>query len=222
MTLGNENPLNEDDDKNKKSNAGDGANVNPESQSEKFENKLSDDEIVDRTIDIFQILSGTEDLVKKDQERKQEAKREAIELHSGEIKTIEAYSLTDFAQPYVAFFGKDVPFFKEMFRIADIDHKHDPDDFNKPGIAGALINEFIYRRFGKAIIAVLRAKAIPSGNRRYKFSQFLDADSKVKIRQFRDEAIAVMKKYGRGQLYEMRREYARMYKVEGFQYRLDI
>jgi len=197
-------------------------NVNPEvSQPEKFESKLTPGEIVDRVLENMQLFKEAEDLIKKDLERKERERKETFELRGGEIRTIESYNITLDPQPYIALFGRDVPFFKNMFRIADIDNKYDPNAFAKPAIAGILINEFIYRRFGKSIVPILRAKAMPQGDRRYKFSQFLSVDDKLKILQFRDQAIEMMKEFGRGELYEMRKKYAEKYNTGGFQYRID-
>lgn len=197
------------------------ANVNPElSRPEKFENKLTPEDIIDRELEKLELFKETEDLIKKELERKERERKEEFQLRSGEFRTFESYRVTQDPQPYIAMFGRDIPFFKHMFRLADIDHMWDPNSFGKPPVAGVLLNEFIYRRFGKGIIPILRAKAMPGGERRYKFSQFLNTEDKLKILRFRDEAIEMMKQFGRGQLYEMRREYARKYNTGGFQYRL--
>jgi len=215
-------PIDGDEEKPENPEGKQDTNVNHElSFPEKFKNNLTPDDIVDRVSENLRLFKEADDFAKKALEGKERKKKEQFALQSGELRTLESYTITQDPMPYIALFGKDVPFFKEMFRVCDIDDKWNPNSYPKPPIAGVLMNELVWRRLGgKKLVDALRAKAFRNGERRYKFSQFFDADDKAKVIQFRTEAIEMMKDINRGNLYEFRRQYAIKFKVDGFQYKL--
>jgi hypothetical protein len=142
------------------------------------------------------LLQQTEDLVEKAQRRRKKKQEESIELLSGakiSIAEINAF-LSANMQPYSPRFPNNIPFFSEIFRLNGWKHL-DPKTFVKPPVVATWINEIIYSRFSKDMPPALRIlnPALPNGIRLHKHFQFLTEEGQMKLDQYRDEAIRLMK-----------------------------
>ena len=104
-------------------------------------------------------------------------------------------------------FPNDNPYFKEMYRLAGWVNLN-PNDYVKPPLAKQYLVETIYYRFHKEILPTLKSKAIPG---KHKLFQLLTDDGLVKLRQFRDESVEMMKEFEAGKIYEFRLAYAKRY-----------
>jgi hypothetical protein len=192
--------------------------VDPKVAKEKFENKLSTEDLVNRKLEAFEIFHNSAEFIITEEQRREKLKAQKVELQNGDVRSVDSF-LTEDVQPYQALFPNSSEFFRQLYRVAAIIDR-DPDDYDKPPIIPILINEIIYRRFGAHAPKALRAKAIVNGHRRHKFSQYLDPDGKDLVRQYRDEAIVVAKEFQAGQLYEFRLAYAERFKIEGQQFKI--
>jgi hypothetical protein len=70
--------------------------------------------------------------------------------------------------------------------------------------------ETIYYRFHKDALPALKAKAQPG---KHKLFQLLTDEGQSKLIQFRDEAVAMMRKFPDGAIYEFRIAYSEEYKT---------
>jgi hypothetical protein len=187
----------------------------PEEKKEKAENQVAVDQNaahstpVKKVVEISEeskqermllagmLLQQTEDLVQKDKIRKQKKASEIIELRSGyKFSLAELHKeITAILQPYSPMFPNSVPFFSEIYRLngwKDLD----PKCYVKPAVVATWINELIYGRFGKDAVPALKVlnPAFSTGFRMHKHFQYLTAEGKTKLAQYRDEAIAIMQK----------------------------
>lgn len=142
------------------------------------------------------LIQQAEDIAEEALRRKKKREEEIIELHSGAKFTIKQISelLTAQLQHYSPKFPNSSPFFSEIYRLNEWKDL-DPTDYYKPPIVAAWINEIIYGRFTKEVLPALQVlnPASPFGIRMYKHFQFLNEEGQLKLEQFRDEAIEVMK-----------------------------
>lgn len=164
-------------------------------------------ESIQKTLELVQ--GEADELARKARERKKAREQEEFQLHSGATVTFEAY-LAGGVQEYLPKFPNDNPFFSEMFRLAGWKHL-DPTQYVKPVEAKHWLVEIIYYRFHKEALPTLKAKAIPG---KHKLFQLLNEEGQRKLIQFRDEAVAMMKTFQDGQIYEFRLAYAKKYKTD--------
>jgi hypothetical protein len=172
--------------------------------------ELTSAQLEARQQDTLFLLEGPEELIRKSKERDEKRQREVIELQSGQTRTLESY-LTAAPLPYFPKFPNDVPFYSELYRVADLNDEWNPDEFHKPAIIAVLTNELIYSRFGKTMITELRRRTIIQGIRVKKFFQYFDVEGQKKVIEFRDQSIDMLKDFKAGQLYEFRLAYSTKY-----------
>ena len=188
--------------------ADDGKQIDP--ISEKKNQEISDEALEERLLLSGFLVKRTDELTKEAERRKKEREEEQFELLSGKkisIKQIKDF-VTAIRQPYTPQFPNSVPFFKEMYKLLGWSDK-DPNEYIKPTIVGNYLNELIYDRFDRDVLPALQVLAMPDGIRIAKFFQFLNEEGLVKLQQYRDEAIALMKECNTW--YEFRKKYGENY-----------
>lgn len=152
----------------------------------------------------------------EDKERRKQRQPEEILLRGGQVVNISEL-LTDAAeqrQPYEAIFPNSNPFFREIFRLMGLEEA-DANKYGKPGIVGRYLVILIYLRFsqGESLVSYLRAKAVPNGIRTAKFFQFLNDAGIEKAKQFRDEAIDMMKQFNTNEWYTFYRAFGKRFGI---------
>ncbi|WP_422361921.1 P63C domain-containing protein [Reichenbachiella sp.] len=146
-------------------------------------------------------LTKVEQLVKDElSDKKFDRESLKIELRSGIVLNADTIDfVTNKLQDYTTKFPQD--YYREIFRL----NRHRGLEWQipesglisqKPHIVGKWTNEIIYSRFGKEVLPVLELynPYISIGIRKYKHHQFLDEDGLIKLEQFINESIDVMKK----------------------------
>jgi len=173
--------------------------------------ELTEAELAMRQHQTSFLLEGPEVLIRQDEERKKIRNQEVIELRSGELITFETY-LADGLREYFPIFPNSNPFFSEMFRLVGNRWKGwNPHAYTKPLEAKIYLIEIIYYRFSRQAIATLKSKV--KRGRSHKLFQLLNEEGLDKVIQFRDEAVAMMKEYKDGSIYEFRVAYANRFKT---------
>lgn len=151
-----------------------------------------------------------------DRIRRQQLQHDEVLLRGGQVVKISDLlaDASDQRQPYEAIFPNSNPFFREIFRLMGLDEA-DANKYNKPGIVGRNLVILIYLRFsqGGALVSYLRAKAVPNGIRTAKFFQYLNAAGIEKAKQFRDEAIEMMKQYNANEWYPFYRAFGKKFRI---------
>jgi hypothetical protein len=155
------------------------------------------------------LLEGPEERVRREQERKQARAKEVFELRSGETIAFASLIAND-EQEYFPIFPNSNPFFSEMFRlVGDLWKNWDSKSYTKPLEAKQYLIEIIYYRFSKEAVGTLRTKVQRGKNQ--KLFQYLNDEGRDMVVKFRDEAIAMMKEFNYGQIYEFRIAYSKKY-----------
>jgi hypothetical protein len=153
--------------------------------------------------------SSADELAAKSKQLKKERRGAEIELRSGEIIPYIVYISVNSLQEYFALFPNSNPYFSEMFRLAGWT-LWDPNKYIKPLEAKQYLIETIYYRFHKEMVPALKEKAVPG---KHKLFQLLNNEGLEKMKQFRDEAVEMMRDFEDGQIYEFRFAYAQKYKT---------
>lgn len=171
--------------------------VKAENSLPKIKPELSEEAIHERAFLTGLFKQQADEIAKEAQKRKKRREDELIELRSGEKISISSIKsiITAIRQVYEAVFPNDIPFYKHIYRLNGWTHL-DPNKFVKPAIVGTWTIEMLYARLGKDIFPALSAlnPALPSGIRLHKCFQFLTAEGRKKLEQYRDETIKLMEK----------------------------
>jgi len=107
--------------------------------------------------------------------------------------------IAQFKQPYVPHFGYEKDYYKDIFRL-NAWNEDEYKDFYKPREVAVWTVRLIYGRFMKELPTImdeLRAKNKYIGFcvRRYKFFEFLTPDAQLKLDEYIDDCIKMMKRY---------------------------
>ncbi|WP_126247832.1 P63C domain-containing protein [Chitinophaga rhizosphaerae] len=162
------------------------------------------------------LTKAADQLAQDGKKQREQLEKEIVTFRDGTTVNI-AHLMADAAahrQPYEAIFPNSNPFFKEIFRLMGLDEA-DASKYIKPGVVGRHLVYLIYLRFsqGESLVTYLRSRAVPNGIRTAKFFQFLNPAGIEKAKQFRDEAIDMMKRYGPNEWYSFYRAFGKRHGI---------
>lgn len=120
-----------------------------------------------------------------------------------------------FKQPYVPHFQYEKGYYKEIFRL-NLWNEEDCNKFFKPREVAVWTVRLIYGRFMKELPTIMeelkaKNKYIGFCVRRYKFFQFLTPEAQIKLDNFIEECIDMMKLYNDWETFE--KDYCDKYKL---------
>jgi hypothetical protein len=123
--------------------------------------------------------------------------------------------ISQIKQPYIPHFTYDKDYYKEIFRL-NAWNEEEFKNFYKPREVAIWTVRLIYGRFMKelpTLMEELRAKNKYVGFciRRYKFFQFLTPEAQIKLDDFIEACIKMMKKYGDWESFE--KDYCSKYEL---------
>lgn len=171
-----------------------------------------------RLLETF-LLHETEKLTTERNKRLKQIEEEEIELRGGKIISrlqIKQF-VTSIKRVYSAIFPNDNPFFSNMFRLHPQLINYNPNEYEKPYLAGKLLKQLTYDRFAveysTEVLPALIVFAIPDGIRLFKCHEFLTSLGVKEMIRFRDESNKMMEKYKDLEWYKFKKEYSTEYKL---------